>query len=174
MILKDDHLIKVNDGVASLEKKISNDEIGESIFWQGADVVISVIQPELPDQSFYPLPRFVITPFAKNLSWLFEELRDLFINLEGYGYWKEEFFGRLANAANRQIEKKKQIPKIDLLLSITHESFCIIEEMNEGEFTVLPIAFGNEIYDDLIYRSQNDGLMTIEATQDLFRKREIE
>jgi hypothetical protein len=57
---------------------------------------VPVIQPG----GFFPDPLFVVTPHVGELSWLFVQLRDIAYGLDGYGLWKEEFFGRLGTAAN--------------------------------------------------------------------------
>jgi len=69
--------------------------------WQGADVVIMNQTPAHQTEGFYPEPFFVVTPYVGELSWLFTQLRNIAGELEGYRYWKEEFFGRLATSATR-------------------------------------------------------------------------
>ena len=53
--------------------------IGAEHDWGGADVVISATPSACRDsESFYPEPRWVQTPHAAQLSWLFVQLRDAF------------------------------------------------------------------------------------------------
>ena len=143
-------------------KKISSDiasgNIRVSEPWQGADVEIRNNLPKVLTDSFYPAPRFVITEHVGQLSWLFENLRDAFNNLEGYGFWKEEFFGRLGNAATRYLSRQPNAKVEKILLAVMHEAFCIAEEMEGGNFTVLPVTIGNEIYDDLFKEIEAEGL----------------
>lgn len=126
--------------------------------WRGADVEIRDNLPAVSADSFYPTPRFVITEHVGQLSWLFENVRDAFRNLEGYGFWKEEFFGRLGNAATRYLSRQPDVRVEKLLLAVIHEAFCIAEEMEGGNFTVLPVTIGNEIYDDLFKEIETEGL----------------
>ncbi|MGH9820800.1 MAG: hypothetical protein ACRD43_11580, partial [Pyrinomonadaceae bacterium] len=66
--------------------------------WGGGDVVITSHANDSTSGSFYPSPRTVVTQFSKEVSWLFERLRDDFSGLID-GTSKIEFYGRLANAA---------------------------------------------------------------------------
>jgi aldehyde dehydrogenase (NAD+) len=61
--------------------------------WQGADVVITSKSPTIDEGGFYPAPRSVVTAHASELSWLFEQVRDIFMKIDDYGYLKEEIFG---------------------------------------------------------------------------------
>ena len=76
----------------NLSGQIASDSIGKAKGWQGADVVISQEPLSVEPKSFYPAPRNVVTSYSAELSWLFESVRDAFTDLEGYGFWKEEFF----------------------------------------------------------------------------------
>jgi len=119
--------------------------------WGGADVVITQQMPENLGGGFYPDPRYVITEYALELSWLFVALRDIFYAeslLDSCS--KIEFFGRLANAANRFISKNIQVTANTLCAAVLHEAFAIYEEMSSGEFRCFAVAFGNEIVDDYI------------------------
>jgi hypothetical protein len=138
--------------------------------WQGADVVITD-QPAQPprETGFYPPPRTVFTVHARKLSWLFENLADTFMPfLDGAS--KIEFFGRLANAANRYLDavpaSKHSAP--DLLLAVLHEAHAIRDEMEEGAFKHLVIAPGNAIWDDLVERGESSGYLGPEETRRFF------
>jgi hypothetical protein len=80
------------------------------------------------------------------------------MSLEGYGFWKEEFFGRLGNAANRYLSRNVQNSAQKLLLAVAHEAFCILEEMEAGDFQVLSVSLNNEIYDDIFREIESEGL----------------
>lgn len=128
--------------------------------WQGADVVITSIEPQRSHDSFYPEPRYVVTRFAKALSWLFEEMRDTFSSqLDGCN--KIEFYGRLANMANRYQTRfcGGNPNEGDLLQAVIHEAYSILEEMEEDRFQCLPIAVGNTILDDLIEQAEAGGYL---------------
>jgi len=148
--------------VAQLEKlssEIASGHVGRSSEpWQGADVVITEDLPVIQSDTFYPAPRFVVTEHVRELSWLFENARDAFKGLDGYGFWKEEFFGRLGNSANRYITRLPKHTAEALLLAVLHEAFCIAEEMEAGEFRALSISINNEIYDDIFREIEAEGL----------------
>lgn len=117
--------------------------------WEGADVVIDNKPHVSNPNSFYPEPRFVITEFSLEISWLFECLRDAFYAEKLIdGCTKIEFFGRLANSANDKINKDKNISKQELCISIINEAEKIYSEIKNGTFCSLPIAEGNKIADD--------------------------
>jgi len=152
-------LAKIVANLEKLSSEIASGHVGRSSEpWQGADVVITEDLPVIQSDSFYPAPRFVVTKHVGQLSWLFENLRDAFNNLEGYGFWKEEFFGRLGNAATRYLSRQPNAKVETLLLAVIHEAFCITEEMEGGNFTVLPVTINNGIYDDIFKEIETEGL----------------
>jgi|TARA_B100001964_G_scaffold65593_1_gene74694 hypothetical protein len=141
--------------------------------WGGADVGITSKAPKPTEGGFYPDPRYVVTPFSRELSWLFEEMRDIFSPfLDGCN--KIEFYGRLANMANRYQKrlKGKKENKEDLLLAVLHEAFATLEEMDEGNFQFLMVAAGNTIFDDLIERTESEGYLGVDETQKFFKEME--
>ena len=94
-------LTAIRQELQEVGKQILGGLLPDSSAWRGADVVITdqPLPPSPPD-SFYPPQRPVVTVHVAELSWLFERLRDSFMPLLD-GSSKIEFFGRLANAANR-------------------------------------------------------------------------
>ncbi len=116
--------------------------------WGGADVVITrKTPPESAEGGFYPEPRYIITEYSFELSSLLEKLRDAFYAEERLdGCSKIEFFGRLANAANRCIKLSTSLTAHSLYAAVLHEAFAIYDEMEEGTFQCLAVAVGNEIY----------------------------
>lgn len=153
----------------NLSQIISLDSWRTATNWQGADVVITEAPLPVTPNSFYPAPRSVVTEYAPELSWLFEQLRDLVNDLDGYGFWKEEFFGRLGNAANRFMSRRERLTCKRLLLAVIHECFCILEEMEIGEFKALPISINNEIYDDLFRQIENEGSADATEVEEFFK-----
>jgi hypothetical protein len=144
--------------------------------WGGADVVISrKTPPKQSEKGFYPEPRYVITAYSLELSWLFESLRDAFY-AEGRldSCSKIEFFGRLANAANRCIRRTTALTANILCAAVLHEAFAIYDEMEEGNFQCLAVAIGNEIVDDYVDDALRTGYIGSEATLDFFRSRGVE
>lgn len=134
--------------------------------WGGADVVITDEEPNLSQDGFYPDPRFVVTQFSHELSWLFNTLKVVF-NPYIDGCSKIEFYGRLANMAERyQVrlhgeEEQEQ----DLLNAVLHEAFSMLDEMEEGGFRFLVVAEGNTIFDDIIDRADSGGYLGVEKTR---------
>jgi hypothetical protein len=61
----------------------------------------------------------VVTKYVAELSWLFEELRDIFYQLGGDVFgWKYDFFGSLADAAEFAIQMGKDASPEQLLLAV--------------------------------------------------------
>lgn len=142
--------------------------------WGGADVVVSINPPKPPrEDRFYPEPRYVLTQYALELSWLIEALRDIFSPVIDSAS-KIEFYGRLANAANRYLEKVNDESQTvqDLLFAVAHEAFAIRDEMEEGEFRFLPVAVGNTIWDDFVDEAERSGYLGPEATRQFFEDME--
>lgn len=134
----------------ALSRKLLEEPISFIQEWGGADVVITMQPPQTHSGGFYPEPRYVVTPNAKQLSWLFVQLRDIFSDLYD-GASKVEFFGRLANAALRYQSKcRGNENQYDLLVAVLSEAYTILDDMKEGVFEYFLIAPGNVIADDLI------------------------
>jgi len=144
--------------------------------WSGADVVITSKAPKPSGDGFYPEPRYVVTNFSQELSWLFEEMRGIFSEFLGVidGCTKIEFYGRLANMAMRYQQRLKGKPESErgLLLAVLHEAFAMLEEMEEGRFQFLIIAEGNTIFDDLINRAESRGYLGVDKTREFFEEME--
>ena len=94
--------------INTIREIILNEDIGKlsrnSSLFGGAD--ISIV-PKLPDNKddFYSSPQFVVTNYAKELSWLIFKLKEIFN--EDLDYMnKYSFYGRLAERANKSIETK--------------------------------------------------------------------
>ena len=170
-----DKLEKIRAALANLSGEVRASRFERATrAWGGADVVITT-RPTTPrdSESFYPPPRNVVTPSALELSWLFERLRDIFSPVLD-GTSKIEFYGRLANAANRYLAKVDvvvQNPQ-DLLLAVAHEAHSILDEMKEGDFRFLPLAVGNSIFDDLVDEAERSGYIGVEATRQFFEDME--
>ena len=136
--------------------------------WGGANVIITSRQVNRASRSFYCELRQVVTGDAKELSWLFCQLRDIFLGL--YDSTSElEFFGRLANTALRyQSISKDDENQRDLLFAVLHEAFAILDEMESGIFEYFLVSPGNEIVDDFIEQSQRRGFISVEETKKFF------
>ncbi len=157
----------------NLAARVLRGDTGTADMWGGADVVISPYEPPASAPGFYPEPRRVVVASASELSWLFFQLRDIF-NAYLNGQTKIEFFGRLANAALRY-QAKNQGDEVlgDLLRAVLHEAFAMADEMEEGSFRSLAVAFGNEIVDDYIDVAERRGFVGIEETRRFFAEKGI-
>lgn len=129
--------------------KIEAGTIGKSQPWQGADVVIVEVTPEPTVGGFHPDQRFVETENVAELSWAFEQLRDIFWKCEGYGLWKEEFFGRLGNVATKFQSVCPEGSLTGLLSAVIEEASTMADEIElKGGLEYLALTFDNRIFDD--------------------------
>jgi hypothetical protein len=162
------------DAVAT---KVAGGSIRAGRDWGGAGVVISATHAPAPEpESFYPDPRWVETPHAAQLSWLFVQLRDAFSPHPAYnGSTKFEVFGRLANAALRWNDRSHDLSNMkDLLAAVLHEAYAIAEEMDDGTFEYLPVTSGNAIVDDYIDDPERSGFHGVEETKAYFASKGFE
>lgn len=168
--------METNKELKRLEKYLEKSPLPRvSSEWGGADVIISgEAPPKQTKGGFYPRSRYVVTSSSFELSWLFERLRDAFYaekRLDGCS--KIEFFGRLANAANRCIQRSTILTAHILCAAVLHEAFAIYDEMEEGKFRCLTVAPGNEIVDDHVGNASRPGYISNDATLDFFRSRGV-
>ena len=141
----------VRNELRHLAEYLANPTLRCSGNFGGAGVILTEKAPEKIDSGAYSSKRFVVTKYSKELSWFFIKLRDIFYseNLLNYSS-KIEFFGRLANAAIRHLEKNKNSSAHDLCASVLQEGFLIYEEMRNGCFFSLNFTFDNSIFDDYL------------------------
>jgi hypothetical protein len=144
--------------------------------WGGAGVVVTGTPPPPPrEDDFYPPPRYVVTEHASELSWLIKRIWDACRPVVGGGENKDEFFGRLANAATRYQDRVGYNETTQGLLgAVLHEAWAMVEEIEDGEFRTLMVTSGGLIYDDLIEEAERDGYLTAEETWQRFIERVVE
>jgi hypothetical protein len=160
--------------VDALDRAVAESRIERAREWDGADVGIVSKPPDPDDLSrFYPEPRYVVTEYSHELSWLFSELWKPDVRAI-FGPVKEEFFGRLANAANRYLRRTDNPILRDLLGAVVHEAYVSLEAVEDGIFYTLLVASGGEIYDDWVDDSDRDDYMTVEEKAQWFAERCIE
>jgi len=156
----------MKDQIKGLLKKVEAGNVGMATPWQGADVVILKKAPSPSQGNFYPDPRFVETMYVKELSWLFEQLRDIFWKNEGYGAWKEEFFGRLGNVATKFQSVCPEGSLKGLLTAVIEEASTMADEIAlAGGLQYLAITFDNRIRDDFVLLSDNNKYLSEEETK---------
>lgn len=147
----------MRDKLQKLQGEVDIGKIGVSRPWKGADVEILHIAPDPTTGGFYPDVRFVETRFVNELSWMFQQLRDVFEECESYGAWKEEFFGRLGNVAVKFQSVCPEASLKELLTVVIEEAFNMAQEIVEhGGIQHLPLTFDNRIYDDFALLSDGN------------------
>ena|SRR5215831_13181829 len=118
--------MKYKIDLENLEKEIVQNNITQLArninLFGGADICVAYEKPNYQEDKFYPSPQFVVTRFAKELSWLIFKLQEIF--KEDLNYLnKYSFYGRLAEKANQSIEKDN-----DNLSKLLHD---VIREARE-------------------------------------------
>jgi hypothetical protein len=154
--------------IQNLLQKVEVGGVGSAKPWQGADVVILEKAPAPSRGNFYPDPRFVETKYVEELSWLFEKLRDIFWNNDGYGAWKEEFFGRLGNVATKFQSVCPEGSLKGLLTAVIEEASTMADEIAlDGGLQHLALTFDNRILDDFTLLSDNNKYLSEQETKKL-------
>ena len=126
-------IAKAKDSLKLLISSIKNQDFtGSDYLWVGADIAIDEIAPPKSTDWWPPQDEYVVTPYCIELSWLFIKLRDIFYEaplIDAFN--KYEFFGRLADAANKYMASTKDgVGKKEELLMATHrESGIILKEI---------------------------------------------
>lgn len=160
--------VAVKKQIQKLLQKVEAGNIGSAGPWQGADVVILKKVPAPSRGNFYPAPRFVETTYVEELSWLFEQLREIFWNNDGYGAWKEEFFGRLGNVATKFQSVCPEGSLKGLLTAVIEEASTMADEIAlEGGLQHLALTFDNRILDDFTLLSDNNKYLSELETKKL-------
>ena len=146
--------------------------IGASPDWGGADVVIGPPPRPVPTvDGFYPDPDYVATKHHRELSWLFEQLRDLFAPYIDYMN-KYEFYGRLADSANRFISTSGDEVQQDVLQSVLHEANSLLVEFST--FGDLQPSISRKIGDDPLENMLNNDMQDLEGSKRTLRELGLE
>ena len=99
--------------------------------WGGARVVISLKKQNIRgDFDFYPDPIEIVTPHALELSWIFNDLRDIFVQagvLDSIN--KFSFYQQLAEAASETIERNPAVGAAELCRKVVEKAKSIYMEM---------------------------------------------
>ena len=126
-------IAKAEQDLALLIDKIRNKEYKDSDYlWVGADIAIDKEAPPRSTDWWPPQDDYVVTPFCKELSWVFIQLRNIFYEAPLVVFNnKFEFFGRLADAAIAYMRTAKDGigKKKELLMATHHEAENILKEM---------------------------------------------
>ena len=126
-------IVDAEDALSLLNDRINCEEYkGSNYLWGGADVVIGASPPPKSKGWWSNNDISIVTPYCKELSWLFIELRDIFYETPLIDYLnKYEFFGRLADSASKYMESvddgigNREV----LLLAVHNEAEIILKEM---------------------------------------------
>jgi hypothetical protein len=115
-------------------------EAKKDIEWGGADVIITNEMNEnckkwvedqpivISTQKYMPRRRLVVTKYSKELSWLFFQLREIFLEKINY-ISKYDFYGYLAQSAIDYLEKNENSQNLnDLLIAVLDGSKRFYEE----------------------------------------------
>lgn len=145
----------------TLSRKVATNDIGHAEPWAGADVVVCAVAPPPTKGGFYPDPRYVETRYIAEISWMFEQIRNVFWNHPGYGAWKEELFGRLGNVVQSQTSRNTDATLEHLNGALLHEAHAIAEEISDrGGLDTMMLTWDNHILDDFIGNSASSGMLT--------------
>lgn len=161
----------MTEKLLELKNRVRSNEIGTAKPWGGAGVQIVEVSPENVVDGFYPDPRSLETEFVAELSWLFEEVQNVFSEFEGFGLWKEELFGRLSNVALKYQSLYEDPLLQSLLLALLEEADSLMKEfLLTGTISTLLITHGNLVLDDLTSSSDRNSYLRTYETRAIFLK----
>jgi hypothetical protein len=103
--------------------------------WCGADVVITSPPLRTRGECYFPEPRYIVSPNAKQLSRLFYDISEAFAELLDCSS-KMQFYRRLAMAALDYQEDLGGITedRIELLSAVILEAEAMLAEMKQRSF----------------------------------------
>ena len=121
-----------------------------------------------------PTPRAFISPFPREMAWIFAEVVKATNMLPGYGRWKVELFGRMGNAGNAYIQENPNSSPSKLGLAVVLEALIFVEKMDSPDGNeVLLVTTDAEIVDDEFDRALF-GVTTWRELQQAWRERGVE
>jgi hypothetical protein len=164
--------IYIAPGLDELKDLVLMGKIGVARDWGGADVVIGPPPRPVPTvDGFYPDPDYVATKHHRELSWLFEQLRDLFTPYVDFMN-KYEFYGRLADSANRFITKSGDDEQTEVLRAVLHEADSMLVEFST--FGDLQPSISREIGTDPLEHLLDNDLDNPEESKRILRELGLE
>lgn len=158
-----------------LGRRVASGKTGEAAPWDGADVVVCEVAPAPTEGGFYPDPRYVETRYVRQVSWMFEQIRNIFWDHDGYGGWKEELFGRLGNVVQAQTSRNNDVTLQQLLAALLHEASAMAEEVDDfGGLDTVMLTWDNHILDDFSHASSESGMLSLEESHAFLRSLVVE
>lgn len=135
---------RTEKALGKLAQKVTSGEVPKADeLWGGAHILI--LTESLAAQRHHePGDIHLVTPFASEVSWLFEEVRKAFKGLICFQN-KFEVYGRLALIAGRHLKEHSDADLKALLLTVLAEGAQILTEMRKGEFRYLIATVDNTL-----------------------------
>jgi len=100
--------------------------------WGGAGVIVTATRPSAADGGSSDV--YVVTPWALQLSWVIDQLGKAFSGDGRIDYLsKHEFYGRLAQAANRYLATTPDPNHVDVRRAVLDEARVMYEEFEADE-----------------------------------------
>jgi hypothetical protein len=86
---------------------------------------------------------------------------------DGYGLWKEEFFGRLGNIARKFQSVCPECSVVGLLETVAEEAMTMADEIEKsGGLESLMVTSGNMILDDITLASDRNRYLSQERIRE--------
>ena len=138
--------------------------------WGGANVVVAKEPPSSNEEQFGSGPRYVLTPHVLEVSAVLEKLAQVAKKHPGFGVWKEEFFGRIGNAATAIQEICPECTAETLVSHLLETAQELAAEIDEkGGLETLLVAPGSLIFDDIRVASDSNRYLSAQRVQELIR-----
>ena len=145
---------------------IANKEDRKTLYYEGHT-------PFFLEMNYYSR-RLLITEYAKEISWLFTKIVDIFSEVDALtpSAARMEFYGSLANIANKYIRSLKITDLKEICYCIIHEANALNDMINDNEFYYLTIASGGIILDDLDIEENDKNFISIEESKNILGGKE--
>lgn len=146
--------------ISSIED-IANIEDRKTLYYEGHT-------PFFLEMNYYPR-RLLITEHTREISWLFTKIVEIFSDVDVLApkAARMEFYGSLANIANKYIRSLKITDIKEICFCIIHEANALNDMINDDEFHYLTIAPGGMILDDFDIEENDENFISIEESKNI-------
>ncbi len=126
------------------------------------DVVLLNLDELNPYEGNFIERRAVRSSIPQIFIWLFRQFAPILREIPGYGAHTEEVFGRLGNTVSSAEANAEPLSADEKVAAVFQDFWEICQDLLEGKFSSLQIAFGAEIMDDFVTRSLKSGFVSQE------------
>jgi hypothetical protein len=116
-----------------------------------------------PNEDSFIRKRLVRTDMPHIYTWLFRHFVPILSTLPGYGYVKEDLFGRLGNTIVMAEIAEPPLTPNEKIAALFADVFEVGQDLIDGNFNHSPIAFNGSVTDDWVTRSLASEFVDLET-----------